>query len=308
MGRRKLSERTTPQWAPRYWPSWMIVGITWLLAQIPRAGQRALCRGISNLLFKIGSSRIKTIRRNIELCFPELSKQEQLKLATSNFSATLLTLFDLLNVVWHTADKTLGHTEVRGLENLKKALAGDKPLLLVSGHFTSFINGIFKISEFTPINVVYRRMDNPVLENQLYQRAARKYPITPIHRKEIKHMLETLGNQGAVVIVPDQDFGPKRSSFIPFFGIPTATITAIPQYAQETGAAVLIFEIYPADEPGKCILEISPALDNFPSGDDLADTQRWSDWLEGAIRKRPDNYFWLHKRFKTRPPGEKNLY
>lgn len=308
MGKRNLSSRVNDShYAPRYWLSWLVVGFSWLLAKIPGAVQRSLSKGLARLMVKVDSSRTKTIRRNIELCFPDLSPQKQLELAEKNLASTILLLFDLLELIWGSPTGIEERGELRGEEHLRKALDSGKPLIILAGHFNGFVLGFARLARLLPYQVVYRRMDNPVLEAQLYQRGTRKYPITTIHRKEITHMLNQLKNKGVVVIVPDQDFGKKRSVFIPFFGIPAATITAIPQYAQIANANVMTMNTY-RKEDGRYRVEMEPVLENFPSGDDLADTQRWSGWLENSIRQQPEDYFWLHKRFKTRPEGEAKIY
>ncbi len=308
MGKRNLSSRVNDShYAPRYWLSWLVVGLSWLLSKIPGTLQRSLSRGLARLLIKVRSSRIKTIHRNIELCFPDLPSQQQLELVEKNIASTVLLLFDLLELIWGSPTTIKERGELHGEEHLQKAIDSGKPLIILAGHFNGFILGFARLAQLLPYNVVYRRMDNPVLEAQLYQRATRKHAITPIHRKEITHMLTQLKDNGVVVIVPDQDFGKKRSIFIPFFGIQTATITAIPQYAAIAGANVLTLNNY-RKEGGRYSVEIEPVLENFPSGDDVADTQRWSDWLEESVRQQPEDYFWLHKRFKTRPEGEKRIY
>ncbi len=308
MGKRNLSSRVNDShYAPRYWFSWLVVGFSWLLAKIPGTLQRSLSRGLARLLIKVRSSRTKTIRRNIALCFPHLSTQQQLELAEKNLASTILLLFDLLELIWGSPADIKQRGDLHGEEHLKKAIGSGKPLIILAGHFNSFVLGFARLAQVLPYNVVYRRMDNPVLEAQLYQRATRKYPITTIHRKEITYMLTQLKDNGVVVIVPDQDFGKKRSIFIPFFGIPAATITAIPQYAKIADANVLTLNTF-RESNGRYRVEIDPALENFPSGDDVADTQRWSEWLENNVRQQPEDYFWLHKRFKTRPEGEKRIY
>lgn len=292
--------------APRFWTSWLLVGLTWLLARLAAHCQQRIARWLAERLVGSGNSRIAIIRRNLELCFPELTAEQRRHLAREHLHSVLLLAFELLNLIWAPRDKLLGKVSVRGREHLDAALATGQPLLLVTGHFTPFITGLAALSEIVPFHVVYRRMDNPVLEQQLYQRGARNYPITTIHRKDIRHMLAQLGNRGVVAILPDQDFGLNRGVFVPFFGIPTATITAIPQYAAQAGARVLLFSCWRED--GGVVVQLEPVLENYPSGDDVADTRCWSDWLEARVRAHPADYFWLHKRFKTHPPGEPDRY
>jgi len=304
-GVRSMS-RSSALLAPRFWPSWLLVGLTWLLARCSARTQQRIARWLARRLAGSGNGRIAVIRRNLELCFPELTAEQRRDLARAHLYSVLLLAFELLNLIWAPRDKLLGRVSVRGREHLEQALALGEPLLLVTGHFTPFVASLAALSEIVPFHVVYRRMDNPVLEQQLYQRGARNYPITTIHRKKIRRMLRELGSRGVVAILPDQDFGLDRGLFVPFFGIQTATITAIPQYATQAGARVLLFSSW--REGDGVVVDIEPVLENYPSGDAAADTHRWSDWLEARARAHPADYFWLHKRFKTHPPEEPDRY
>ncbi len=294
-------------YAPRYWLSWLAVGCTWILAQLPFSVQSALARGFASLAIKTRSPRIKTIYRNLELCFPELDAGARHALAKSNMYSTLLTLFELVDLVWKRPEHQIERYQIIGEQHFRAALAAKRPLIIVSGHSNGFISGLAKLSTIKPFSALYRAMDNPVLQAQLYERAMANYPIRALHRKEVTRMLTELKEDGVTAIFPDQDFGPKRSIFIPFFGIDTATITAIPQYAKATNAQVLFAYAY-RQPTGRTVLEIEPVLEHYPSGDDVADTLLWSDWLERKIRAHPEDYFWIHKRFKTRPEGQPRRY
>ena len=308
MGKRKRRKHTQGSlYAPYYWPSWLLVALMWLLSKLPGSLQRNLVRGLAHLLMKTRPSRIKTICRNIELCFPDLSRQQQLDLAEKNIISSLLLVFDFLDAIWASPESIYERGEIIGEAHFRKALDSGKPLILLSGHSTAFPLGFVRLAQIHPFYTVYRPMNNPVLESQIYQRAISNHPITSVSRNKVPRILKQLKNQGVVSIVPDQDFGKKSGVFIPFFGIQAATITAIPKYAAFADANVLPFSMY-REENGRYRVEIEPALENYPSGDDEADTQRWSDWLERSIRKQPEDYFWLHKRFKTRPEGEKEIY
>ena len=224
-----------------------------------------------------------------------------------NMYSTVLMLFDLVNMIWRPQASVQNRGRIIGEQHFRDALGAGKPLIVVSAHATSFLLALAKLAEIIPYSVLYRRMDNPVLQAQFYGRAMEKFPIHAIHRKEIAAMLSKLADSGVVGILPDQDFGPKRSIFIPFFGIDTATITSIPLYASRTDANVLLASSY-READGRYVVEIEPVLENYPSGDDRADTVLWSDWLERKIREHPEDYLWLHKRFKSRPEGQEKLY
>jgi KDO2-lipid IV(A) lauroyltransferase len=292
--------------APSYWPSWLLVGLTWLLARLPSSTQRRIATWLAARLAGSRINRIAVVRRNLELCFPELLPEQRQQLCRDHLHSVFLLAFELLNLIWAPRDKLLGNTRIRGREHLQAALESGEPLVLVTGHFTTFVVSLAALSEIMPFHALYRRNDNPVFEAQLYQRGARKYPITTIHRKEVRRMLRELGSSGVVAILPDQDFGLNRGVFVPFFGLQTATITAIPQYAAQARARVLLFSSWREDDG--VVVDIAPALEGYPSGDDVADTRLWSDWLEKQVRQHPANYFWLHKRFKTHPADEPDRY
>lgn len=309
MGRTKdrYKQGRLGQYAPLFWLSWLIVGLSWLLAMIPTNAQHRLASWLAARLVKSSSSRIKVIHRNIEICFPELAKADQQALVEKNIYSSVLMIFDLLSMLWGSRSSVLERGRIVGEQHLRNAIASDKPLIIVTGHATTFLLSLAKLTEISPFYGVYRRMDNPVLEKHLYQRATRNFPIKTIHRKDMLIMLNRLADKGIVAILPDQDFGVKRGAFIPFFGVDTATITVIPKYAKIADANVLLIYSY-REARGRYVVEVEPVLKNYPSGNDKVDTVLWSDWLERKIRQHPEDYFWLHKRFKTRPEGEDSLY
>jgi len=292
---------------PKYWLTWLAVGASWLLAIIPKSWQFGLSSWIANRLVNTSSRRISTIRRNIELCFPEETADAREALIRSNLQSSALMLFELLNMIWRKPSDMTSNARVIGIEHIEQALAANKPLLLVTGHFTPMFHATTQLAAITPYNAVYRRLNNPVMEANLYQRGVEKYPMHLFHRKDISKMLEKLADNGTVFISPDQDFGVSRGAFVSFFGIPTATITTIPQYARQTNAQVMLFSAYRDGKNGS-VIEFEPVLENYPTDDNVADTKFWSNWLEEKIRLHPSDYLWMHKRFKTRPHGEASFY
>jgi len=308
MGKRNRSRRVNGSlYTPRLWPSWLAIGFSWLLAKLPKPFQRSLTRGLAHLLIKTRVSRINTIHRNIELCFPDLSSQQRLDLAEKNLASSILLAFDFLDIIWASPESIYQRGKIIGEAHLRTALNSGKPLILLSGHSTVFPLGFALLAQIHSFYSVYRPMSNPVFETQFYQRATSKHAVTTLSRNKIPRILRHLKNNAVVSIVPDQDFGKRAAIFIPFFGIQAATITAIPKYAAFADANVLPLSMY-REENGRYRVEIEPALESYPSGDDEADTQRWSDWLEKSIRQQPEDYYWLHKRFKTRPEGEATIY
>ena len=294
-------------YAPRFWFAWFVVGLSWTLAKIPASVQQALYRGLARLAIKTNTSRLKIIRRNIELCFPELTHEESEELVFKNLCSTLMTLTDVVSLLWLPKQSILDRGRIIGEEHLHEAIATNKPILVITGHSTCFLLALTQLAEIKPFSALYRRLDNPVLDDQLPQRLTSNIGMELIHRKKVAYMLQKLADNGMIAVLPDQDFGPKRSIFVPFFGLDCATIPSISQYATTTGAKVLLMYEY-READGKYAVEFEPALENYPSGDDRADSELWTNWLEGKIREHPEHYLWMHKRFKTRPEGQAKLY
>ncbi len=294
--------------APKYWPIWLFILIARSLAILPISWQVQLNKGLASFLGKVAKSRTKTIAKNIALAFPEKSQADRELLAKQNLKHSTMMLFDLINLIWKNPETLQKYRFIQGEEHLKSATESGQPVLLVAGHMTSFMATLAHLSNIVPMHAVYRRWDNPVLQKRVVGAAQKRIALSLIHKNEITHMLRKLGRGANVFILPDQDFGTRRSVFIPFMGIQTATLTNIPDYATKTKAKVLLVNSHRSDDFQTVYTEISEPLENYPSGDNTLDSKLWSDHLQERVKQYPDQYFWMHKRFKTRPEGEGPIY
>ncbi|GAB3335177.1 MULTISPECIES: LpxL/LpxP family Kdo(2)-lipid IV(A) lauroyl/palmitoleoyl acyltransferase [Chromohalobacter] len=292
---------------PRYWPTWLAIGLMRLGAWLPWRLKMAVGRLIGLCAWRFARSRRRITETNLALCFPELSEEERSRLVRETFIANGKGILETATG-WCRDPEHLRHrVTFKGEEHMTQALAQGKGALIIGVHFSTLDLGGALHSLFFPADVVYRAHDNPLFE-RFMTRARRRIFGRAIDRHDLRGVVRRIKEGHAVWYSPDQDFGRDASVFAPFFGVEAATLKLTAKIARMTGAPVmpLIFHRNPGDET--YTLEYLPALENFPSGDDVADATRINGLIEDAIRRHPEQYLWLHRRFKTRPRGEPKLY
>lgn len=251
-------------------------------------------------------SRAKVVRRNLELCFPEMSDVEREYLVKKILKNTGMMMIETA-ISWWASDRQLRRrVTYEGLEHLEAAKAKGKGVILLTGHFTSMEIGGRLIMLQTPAYVMFRHLKNPLF-NAVMMRSRIYHSEGIVMRDDVRAMLRALRKNKVVWYAPDQDFGPRNSIFAKFFGVTAATIPATARMVKMTGAEVVPF-VPKRNSDGSYHIQIFPAWEAYPSGDDIVDAQRINDWIESQIRQMPEQYFWLHRRFKTQPDGKGRLY
>lgn len=292
---------------PRFWLVWLGMGLWWLVAQLPYPLLILLGKGLGKLYYLLGRDRRRIVKRNIELCFPELSPLEQRDLIRRNFESYGIASFEVPLAWWWTDKRFARLIQLEGLENIEN-LNGQGALLMAL-HYTTLEIGAQAVSRETVIDGMYRPHANPVYDYlQRKGRLARNPAAEVYPRKDVRGMMKALRKGRVIWYAPDQDYGPKQSVFAPFFGITAASVTATAKFAQAGNARVLPFTHVRLPGTQGYKVTIHPPLEGFPSGDEVADATRINQVVEGFIRQQPDQYLWAHRRFKTRPPGEQPLY
>jgi len=292
---------------PRYWLLWGVFGFLWLLTRLPLPWQLCLGEGIGSLVYRIAKRRTHIARVNIQHCFPNYTAKEQELLVKQHFMSLGMGLFEMLNAWWTTEQRVEKYGYIEGLEHLQTALEKGNGVILLCGHFSSLELSTRYLTPHVPIHVTYRQHENPVIEYFMGKnRHARTEKAVP--RDAVRTMIRSLRANKVLWFAPDQNFGHKNSVFADFFSIPAATNTATARLAKVTGAAVV--PLFPQRLPNKkgYRVVISPALTDFPSGDDQHDAQRINHLIEEHARCAPEQYLWAHRRFKDRPEGESDFY
>lgn len=261
---------------------------------------------IGRVLFYLARSRRRIAAANVALCFPELTPNEQQQLVRRIFRSVGIGTFETANALWGPASVFDKRHTIRGLEHIKNAQARGQGVLLMGCHFTTLDAAARILGGYVSYDMHYRKDPNPLLAYKLI--AARKaFVANAIVRTNTRQMVRYLRAGHVVWYAPDQDYGIKHSVFAPFFGIPAASVLGTGRIAQLGNAVVIPFVHY-RDQQGHYHLELKPALEHFPTGDETLDAARINDELEAGIRVQPDQYLWLHRRFKTRPPGAAPVY
>lgn len=292
---------------PRFWPTWLGYGVIWLAARLPFSWQMAIGRLIGRLGYRFARGRRHICETNIALCFPELSAQEQQQLVRDTFLSNGMGIMEI-GLSWcREPAEFMDRVKTHGVENVEKAMAQDRGLLLVSAHFCTLelVGGL--VTQLIPIDVTYRAHKNPLFDT-LMMRGRRRHYGRVIERKQVRRALRSLGDGRTLWYAADQDYGPKHAVFAPFFGRPAATITATARFARHNDSPVVFFAHYRTPDHKGYELHFSEPLEGYPSGDDVTDATRINQYIEEAIRRHPEQYIWLHRRFKTRPDGEPDPY
>lgn len=294
---------------PRFWLLWLGLGLLWLLVQLPYVCLLRLGRGLGALMFHLAGSRRRIARRNLELCFPELSEARREQLLRENFASTGIAFFEMAMSWWWPRQRLARLARIEGLEHLQRAQAEGRGVILMAFHFTTLEIGAALLGQRQTIDGMYREHSNPVFDYvQRRGRERHNADATAIERDDIRAMLRVLRAGRAIWYAPDQDYGRKQSLFAPLFGIPAATVTATTKFARLGKARVVPFSQSRLADGSGYRLVIHPPLEDFPGESEEADCRRINQLVEQAIRQQPEQYLWAHRRFKTRPDGEPSLY
>lgn len=285
---------------PIYWPVWLLLGLLRTTAWLPFHAQLVLGRGIGTLFRWIAPSRRRVVDTNLSLCFPELDPAERKKLRNKHFRSLGIGLMETANCWWGNTKKLEPLIEVKGLDNLDAAEANGRGVILLSGHFTNLEIGGRFMTMFREMSAVYRPHEHPVI-GWAMQKNRERHAANAIQRDDVRSIIRTLKSGGRVWYAPDQARKFKGQwALIPFMGEPAVTNIATSKIAKMTGAAVVPF--FCSRQPGSqgYVLELLPALANFPSDDVEQDALRVNQTLEEKIRQVPEQYWWVHKKFKRR--------
>ncbi len=246
--------------------------------------------------------RAAIVRRNLELCFPDRSSEWREAVAREHFGLLAETAAEIA-VCWTrraSLDDRAG--EIIGLEHLDAARR-DSGVVLLTGHFTSLELGGRLVAERVPVGGVYRPLRNARL-NAFQNEGRARYAGPMLARDDLRGMVRHLRGGGVLWYAPDQDFGPDRSRFAPFFDVPTATLKGLPNLARMGRAQVVPMAVIKSPDSGRVIVHLERAWSAEPD----RMLERYNAFLERHVRAAPAQYWWVHRRFKTAPQGAPPRY
>ena len=285
----------------------LAVFIFWLIRLLPFRIIVAIGNGGGILLYFLAAKRRKIGDINLGLCFPGMSAAARKKLLRDHFKMFCRGLFERSILWWSSGERILCLIQVEGIEHFE-AIRG-QPAILLTPHFVGMDTGGQWIAQHTDTVCMYSKQRSRYLTELLLNKRARFRTQHLYSRQQgLRPILKGMRAGMPFIYPPDQDQGVKDGAFIPFFGVPAATMFSVSRIAQMTGAKVVpcITRLLPG--AAGYVLTFYPAWENYPSGDDLADARRMNAFIEDRVREMPEQYFWLHKRFKTRPEGEAKFY
>ncbi|MFC4309029.1 lipid A biosynthesis acyltransferase [Steroidobacter flavus] len=282
---------------PRFWPIWLGLGIVRALNVLPLRTQLAVGRALGRLAYRFARRDRRIAAINIALCLPGLSPAERDDLVREHFESLGCTLLETGLVWWASEARLRRLIQFDGEEHLHAALAKGRGALMLSAHFTTLEMGARALTLLGPTSVMYLTPSNPLIA-ELSRRNRERHTVQAVTSEQIRELLTNLKNNLPVWYAPDQRYTGKNSATVPFFGVPAASNVATSRLAKISGAPVLpYFPERRADNTGYVIV-IHPPLEDFPSSDPVADTQRFHELIEDHARRNPAQYLWTYKRFK----------
>jgi KDO2-lipid IV(A) lauroyltransferase len=297
---------------PRYWLDWLALGFLRTVALLPLPLIWLIGGVLGTLLYYLMAGRRHIAATNIRACFPELSPVQQRRLVRAHFRVFVQAALATPISWWGSEMRMKRLVRTPGKQYFDRALAAKKPVILLVAHFVAIeVAGMVLAPDHFMIDM-YKRPKNRFFDWLIRTRRTRFVPrhggLLVERREGIKPVIRGLRQGGSFYYLSDQDQGRDGAVFAPFFGVPAATLTALGRLTQLTGAVVI--PCFARQLPwGKGYELIFQApLENFPTADVLADTTRMNKIIEEAVREMPEQYFWSHRRFKTRPEGENPFY
>ncbi len=292
---------------PRYWGTLLLVALMYLLSTLPFKAQLRLGKSIGRFALSKMQKRTKTIRRNLDLCFPNMTDEEKARLASDNIENTGIAIFET-SMAWFWPDKRVNkHVTIVGLERLVELEKQGKGALMLAVHSMNLELGARAFGIKMSGMGVYRPNNNPCFDYFQYKGRSRSNR-TLIDRKNVKGMIKALKTGQRVWYAPDHDYGRRRSTFAPLFAVEKAcTTTGTSLLVNASDCAIVPFTMV-RDENDHYILTIHPHLEGFPSDNETSAAAFINQAVETSIMAAPSQYMWLHRRFKNRPEGEACLY
>jgi len=282
----------------------VVLALMWLVHFLPLRVIAGIGNAIGAVLYWLIPERRRVTRINLEKCFPQMSAAERERLARAAFRAFCRGFVDRAVLWWASDARLRSMVRLEGLEHLDSA--GSRVILLAP-HFAGIEATGIRLSMDRDLSSLYQHQKDPVVDRQLFKGRTRFSPNVVSRQQGLRRVLRWINAGIPFYYLPDLDFGRKGTTFVPFFGVPAATAIGLSYIARTTGAAVVpcVTRMLPE---GGYVAQFYPAWTEFPSGDEVKDARRMMAFIEERVLEMPEQYHWMHKRFKTRPEGEPGFY
>lgn len=293
---------------PRHWPTWVGLGLMRLLSFLPLPILAAVGRALGTALYYLHAERRHVVQTNIARCFPERAAADRGRLARAHFRAFGQAVLDVGIAWWASRARITRLVRFRGREHYDRALQARRNIILLAPHFVGLEIGGIRLSLEGPMTTIFRHPDNQVLRSVI-ERARRRFGLRLVeHNRSLATLIRQVQTGTPLYYLPDQDAGRRNAEFAPFFGIRAATFAVLGRLT--TLADAIVIPCYTRQRSwGRGYETVFAApLPGFPTGDPLEDARRMNAVIEQAVRETPEQYFWVHKRFKTRPEDEAPFY
>jgi lipid A biosynthesis lauroyl/palmitoleoyl acyltransferase len=294
--------------APRYWLTWLLIGLMRVAAALPLAVAHLPGAALGMLFYLLNAKRRRIARINVDLCFPELAPGQRARLVRDHYLASGKSIINLA-VYWWSSERRLQRlTTVTGFEHFAEQIRQGRKVIVLTGHFVGVdLAGIF-LSRYHPMIAMMKATRNPVLNWYLWKGRTRFGGVMTLREQGLRPIVRGLKERRFTYYIPDEDFGNAQSVFAPFMGVPTSTLTTLGRLARATDAVVIpaFSRTLPRGRGFEVIVQ--PPLKNFPGGDPVQDARQMNQALEEGVRMMPEQYMWTLKWFKTRPAGEPSPY
>ena len=287
----------------------LVIALLWMLHWLPLSLLAAIGRGFGWLLYCLAGGRRHVVRTNLRLCFPGLDARAREKLARQHFKALGRSLLERSLLWWADEARLKRIVHLQNEAVLRDQLAAGRPVILLTPHFVGLDAGGARIAMEHDAVSIYARQSNAVADYWLYHGRSRFGDQLLLAREEgVRATVKAMRRGRPLYYLPDMNFHTRDAIFAPFFGVPAWTITGLSRLARVAGAVVIpcITRMLPGGQG--YVVEFGQPWEDFPSGNVEADTRRMNREIETMVRTMPDQYYWAHRRFKTRPPGEAKPY
>ncbi|MBK6598665.1 MAG: LpxL/LpxP family Kdo(2)-lipid IV(A) lauroyl/palmitoleoyl acyltransferase [Proteobacteria bacterium] len=293
--------------APQHWPTWIGLALLRVLEPLPYGLLMRLGRGLGRGVRPLLAGHRRIARRNLALCLPDQTASEREALLRQHFASLGCALLETAVSWWSTDERIRSLTSVDGLEHVERAQQSGRGILLLSAHFTTIEIGCRALAARLPLNVMYRPAENPVLAH-LLTRSRSRQARRAIPRDDVRTLIKALKAGEIVWYAPDQSYRKKGAEMVPFFGVPAATNTATSRIVAMTNAVVMPYFVERSSDGRHYRGVIGAPLADFPTESSSADALRFNQLIETHVRRVPEQYLWIHRRFKGLDAAYPNYY